>query len=78
LVIREGTVEVNTSDASTRRIGSFTPEGHLWYSLDEGFVNRATLTGRSTFEEVSTDHILFETSFKSKPTLKIDYACSLR
>jgi len=78
LLIREGTVTVDSSDASTRRIGSFTPVGSLKYDLDKGFVDRAILTGRFTVEEVSTDHILFETRFKSTPTLKIDYACAIR
>ncbi len=78
LAIREGTVTVDSSDARNRRVGSFTPEGRLLYSLDEGFVDRAALTGRFSVMEVSTDHILFETSFKSNPTLKIDYACTIR
>ena len=78
LAIRAGTLEIDNSDASSRRIGSFTPEGRLRYALAEGYVDHAALTGRFTVEEVSTDHLLFETSFKSKPTLKVDYTCTIR
>jgi len=78
LRVKGGTMLINSSDESTRRIGSFTPEGTLRFSLADGYVDRATLTGRFVLESVSTDHILFETSFRSRPTLQIDYACTIR
>jgi hypothetical protein len=78
LRVAGGTLMVNSSDASTRRIGSFAPGGTLRYSLADKIVERATLAGRFTVEKVSTDHILFETSFRSRPTLKVEYSCSLR
>jgi len=78
LAIREGTIAIDSSDATTRRIGSFTPEGRLRYSLAGGYVDRAELAGRFDLEEVSTDHLLFETSFKSRPTLRVDSTCTIR
>ena len=78
LRIEGGTLRVDSSDASRRRIGSFTPEGTLRFSLADKVVERATLTGRFAIDEVSTDHILFETSFKSRPTLKLEYSCEVR
>ncbi len=78
LQIEGGTVEVNASDASTRRIGTFTPRGTLKYSITDGFVEEARLNGRINFERVSRDHILFETSFRTRPTLEVSYSCSVR
>ena len=78
LRIEGGTLAINASDNSTRRIGSFTPVGSLHYSLVDKIVEQARLTGRFNIEEVSTDHILFETSFMSKPTVEIKYSCEIR
>jgi hypothetical protein len=77
LRIEGGALLINTSDASTRRIGSFEPEGTLHFSFTDKIVERAKLVGRFSIEEVSTDHILFETSFRSKPTLTVEYSCSI-
>lgn len=78
LRIEGGSLAINASDNSTRRIGTFTPAGSLHYSLVNKIVEEAKLTGRFNIEEVSTDHLLFETSFKTRPTLTIDYSCSIR
>ena len=78
LEIQSGVVLVNASDDSTRRVGSFEPQGSLRYDITDGFVDRASLTGRFQFEEVSTDHLLFETSFRTRPTLQIEYSCTIR
>jgi hypothetical protein len=74
----DGSVEVNASDDSTRRIGRFTPRGTLKYSITDGFVEEARLVGRISFEKVSRNHILFETSFKTHPTLEVTYSCTMR
>jgi hypothetical protein len=78
LRIEGGTLMLDRSDVSTRRIGSFAPEGSLWFNQADKIVERAQLTGRFVVEEVSTDHILFETSFRTRPVLNIEYACSIR
>jgi hypothetical protein len=78
LRIEEGTLTIDKSDQSRRRIGRFTPEGSLRFSQTDKVVESARLTGRFELDEVSTDHILFETSFKSRPTLKIEYSCTVR
>ena len=77
LRVEGGSLMVNSSDASTRRVGTFSPRGTLRYSLTDKVVERATLVGRFDVEEVTTDHILFETSFKTRPTLTVEYACSV-
>lgn len=78
LRVEGGSLSLNSSDASTRRIGSFTPAGTIRFSLTDKFVERAKLVGRFIIESVSTDHILFETSFRSRPTLTVEYACKIR
>ena len=72
-----GTLTIDTSDASRRRLGTFSPEGTLRFSLVDKVVERASLSGRFIIDEVSTDHILFETSFKARPTLTVDYSCKV-
>ncbi|HWE37189.1 MAG TPA: hypothetical protein VG406_11535 [Isosphaeraceae bacterium] len=78
LRIEGGTVTIVASDDSARRVGSFTPEGTLRFDLAEKFATQASLTGRFAVDEVSTDHILFETSFRTRPTLKVEYSCTVR
>lgn len=78
LRIRSGSVELDSSDASTRRIGSFAPEGDMEYDLDEGFVSTANLKGRFRIEQVSKDHLFFETSFRVEPDLTVQYDCRIR
>ena len=78
LRIEGGTVTIVASDDATRRVGSFTPGGTLRFDLTEKFASQASLTGRFVIDEVSTDHILFETSFRTRPTLKVEYSCAVR
>ena len=78
LQIQKGSLNIDSSDASNRRLAGFTPRGTLRFCITDGFVDRANITGRINIEEVSTDHILFETSFRSRPALKIEYSCSIR
>lgn len=78
LRVEDGDLTVNSSDASTRRIGNLTPRGAMRYSLADRVVEHARLVGRFQIDEVSTNHVLFETRFKSRPTLAVEYACSVR
>jgi hypothetical protein len=78
LRIEHGTLSINTSDASMQRVGSFTPQGVLNYSLTDKIVETANLTGQLDIEEVSKNHILFVTRFRTHPTLKVQYSCKLR
>jgi hypothetical protein len=78
LRIEEGTLTIDRSDQSRRRIGRFSPEGSLRFSQTNKIVESARLTGRFEVDEVSADHILFETRFQSRPTLKIDDSCTVR
>lgn len=71
-------VEINSSDASTRRIGSFTPGGTLQYNITDGYVETARLIGNMQIERLSQDHILFEASFRTRPKLDISYSCKIR
>ncbi|MCL4205662.1 MAG: hypothetical protein KJ000_24535 [Pirellulaceae bacterium] len=78
LRIESGTLELDSSDASRRRLLSFTPRGTLRYNVTDGFVETADLDGKILVEEVSQDHILFESRFRSTPTLKVNYSCKIR
>jgi hypothetical protein len=72
-----GTFRVNASDNSRRRLGDVTPRGKLSYNIDDGYVQSATLTATGRLEDVSTDHLLFETRFQSSPKLEIRYLCTI-
>jgi hypothetical protein len=78
LHIESGYVDLDSSDAAKRRYGSFTPRGTLHYNVSDGFVETANLEGKFVIEQVSKDHLLFEARFKSQPTLKIQYSCTMR
>ena len=71
-------VEIDSSDASTHRIGSFTPGGTLQYNITDGYVETAHLIGNMQIEQLSQDHILFEASFRTRPKLEISYSCKIR
>lgn len=77
LRIEGGALTIDSSDTSTRRIGSFEPRGTLRFSLSDKIVEQAKLGGLFVVDEVSTDHILFETSFHSRPKLTVEYACTV-
>jgi hypothetical protein len=78
LRIESGSVQVNASDDANRRISGFSPRGVLRYGLDSKVVEFAKLLGDLSIEEVSTDHILFESSFKTQPKLSVEYTCTVR
>jgi hypothetical protein len=77
LEMSRGTFRVNASDNSRRRLGDVTPRGKLSYNIDDGYVQSATLTATGRLEDVSTDHLLFETRFQSSPKLEIRYLCTI-
>jgi hypothetical protein len=72
LRIEGGTLTIDASDASRRRIGRFTPEGTLRFSRVDKVVEQASLTDRFAVDEVSTDHILFETRAASPSWPRIE------
>ena len=76
--IMSGYCKIIGSDDSKRRIGSFEPHGKLDYNIADGFIESASLEGRADFEELSEDHILFESRFRVKPTLTVNYKCTKR
>lgn len=75
--IARGHVELDSSDSSTQRLGTFTPRGTLRYDIANQFVESAELGGDMVVEKVSKDHILFESRFKTQPKLKITYFCTI-
>lgn len=78
LKIRRGVLRMNSTDSSMSKVGEFTPRGRIKYNLTEGFVSEGDLAGRFDIEEVSTNHILFETRFETHPTMQIQYSCKMR
>lgn len=77
LQIRGGTFQVDASDQSRRRLASVTPRGRLEYNISDGYVESAQLNAQASMEEVSTDHLLFETRFETNPRIEIQYTCKM-
>jgi hypothetical protein len=77
LTIESGYVELDGSDASTGRVGSFSPQGDLMFNITDGFIQDAELRGSMKIEKVSKDHLLFETTMRSEPKLKVQYHCEI-
>ena len=68
---------VNATDARRIRLGSLTPEGFLEYNITDGHVSKAELTAKGSIEEVSRDHLLFESRFEAAPKVRMTYSCRL-
>jgi len=75
--VDSGVVSINATDASKRRMGTFTPKGQMTYSLTNNHVDSAKLQGSLTVEELSRDHLLFPAKFKATPSITIDYFCEI-
>ena len=78
LGIVRGFLELNASDLSARRVGSFTPRGQLQFNISDGYISKAELVGDLVLEEISKDHILFEARFHTRPRMKVTYSCELK
>jgi hypothetical protein len=76
LEITGGHIELDSSDAKSSRIGRCTPRGMMRYNVKDGFVESASLKADVSVDRLSKKHLLFETSFKSTPTVDIEYECS--
>ena len=78
LRVNQGLITLNGTDAKSSRVGTFTPSGKLTYNLTDNFVDSAKLEGKMKVERMSRDHILFPATFKSTPSLTVDYSCRIQ
>jgi hypothetical protein len=78
LEITQGRVVIDSTTPNQYDIGTFTPRGKLVFDLEDEFVASAELTGNVSIENCSRDHILYETSFRTKPEITITYVCKIR
>lgn len=78
LRIINGMVQFDSSTSSKAKIGTLKPRGTLTYNITDGFISAGMLEGRGTLQQVSKDHILFETAFRSDPAFHIDYTCRIK
>jgi hypothetical protein len=78
LKVSKGLITLNGTDAKSSRVGTFTPSGKLTYNLTDNFVDSAKLEGKMKVERMSRDHILFPATFKSTPSLTVDYSCRIQ
>jgi hypothetical protein len=78
LHIQRGFLKIDRSDPSRGNIGSFEPRGSLTYNVTDGHIATADLKGAMKLEEVSKDHILFETRFVSKNEIEVSYFCEMK
>ena len=78
LEITQGRVVIDSTTPNQYDIGTFTPRGKLVFDLEDEFVASADLTGTITIEDCSRDHILYETSWRTTPEIKVTYTCKIR
>lgn len=78
LEITQGRVVIDSTTPQQYDIGTFTPHGKLVFDLEDRFVSSAELSGSVSIENCSRDHILYETSFRTKPEITINYTCKIR
>jgi len=77
LRIKRGYLEINESDDTTQRVGTFTPSGTLKYCITDRIVESADFKGRMVVENVSKDHLFFESRFKATPNVTVIYSCEI-
>lgn len=75
LEIAKGTIELDSSDPTSQRLGKCAPKGTLLFDLEQRYVTRGTLTADLTLQRTSRNHLLFETRFRTSPKVTIDYQC---
>lgn len=78
LEITQGRVVIDSTTPEQYDIGTFTPRGELIFDLEDQFVSSAELSGNISIENCSRDHILYETSFRTKPEITVTYTCKIR
>ncbi len=78
LGIERGHLEMDNSDQTTQRVGSFTPRGTMRYNLTDGYVEQSDLNGDLRVETVSKNHILFEARFRTEPKMHLSYSCQMQ
>jgi hypothetical protein len=77
LRVAMGVLELNASDQSSNRVGSFTPRGKLLFNITDGYISAAELAGDLFLETVSKNHLLFEARFHTQPHLQVSYSCQM-
>jgi len=55
--------------------GRFMADGEGRFNKEEGILETAELIGKATYEELSTDHLLFEARHEYRPELEIQFKC---
>lgn len=71
LKIIKGKVVFSGANDTSQVLGTWAARGSLYYNLKTHSIVEGNLTGAVSLERKSTDHILFEETFKSEPTYRV-------
>ena len=71
LKIVKGKVVFSGSTDKNQVLGTWAARGSLYYNLKTHSIVEGNLTGEVSLERKSTDHVLFEKNFKTKPSYRI-------
>jgi hypothetical protein len=71
LKIVKGKVVFSGSTDKNQVLGTWAARGSLYYNLKTHSIVEGNLTGEVSLERKSTDHVLFEKKFKTKPSYRV-------
>lgn len=71
LKIVKGKVVFSGSTDKNQVLGTWAARGSLYYNLETHSIVEGNLTGEVSLERKSTDHVLFEKKFKTKPSYRV-------
>ena len=71
LKIMRGKVVFSGSTDKNQVLGTWAARGFLYYNLETHSIVEGNLNGEVSLERKSTDHVLFEKKFKTKPSYRV-------
>lgn len=79
LAISGGKIQFVSQENNGRRVGKLTNiTGSSIIPASHNVVTKAELSGVAEYDEVSTNHLLFEARMTVKPTFKVKYECQVK
>lgn len=79
LAISGGKIQFVSQENNGRRVGKLTNiTGSSIIPASHNVVTKAELSGVAEYDEVSTNHLLFEARMNVKPTFKVKYECQVK
>lgn len=77
LEVKSGTLQLLSTESGKHTVGTFSPRGKLEYNITDGYTENGDLKADMSYEELSTNHILFQAKLRFRPTVEMNYHCEM-